>query len=129
MILNEKNYVDKAQSAICALNKEVNQRTGRSFPKITTSKIRNLLAMVSDIYNEVISLRGESLDEELCGRIEYLKVRFYYEAGRDNTVRRFMEKTELLKCLDEIKGSKKRYLLFCRYMEALVAYHRYYGGE
>lgn len=31
--------------------------------------------------------------------------------------------------LKEIKGSKEKYILFNRYMEALVAFHRYYGGK
>ena len=34
-----------------------------------------------------------------------------------------------LDILKEIKQSKKNYLLFSRYMEALIAFHRYYGGR
>lgn len=43
---------------------------------VTTSKIRNLLAMASDIYNEVVILQEDQLSDELNGRIEYLRIRF-----------------------------------------------------
>lgn len=50
MQINEKNYVDKAEAAITRLSKMVN-RQGKVIPMVTTSKIRNLLAMAADIYN------------------------------------------------------------------------------
>ena len=31
--------------------------------------------------------------------------------------------------LKEIRQSKKNYLLFSKYMEALIAFHKYYGGK
>ena len=40
---------------------------------VTTSKIRNLLAMNADIYNQVLTKSSEKLDDEICGRIEYLR--------------------------------------------------------
>ena len=48
MQINEKNYVDKAEAAITRLSKMVN-RQGKVIPMVTTSKIRNLLAMAADI--------------------------------------------------------------------------------
>ena len=47
--INETNYVDKAEKAIRSLrDKAEQQRRGRGEPKIvTTSKIRNLLAMTA----------------------------------------------------------------------------------
>ena len=36
---------------------------------------------------------------------------------------------QILDILKEIKQSKKNYLLFSRYMEALIAFHKYYGGK
>ena len=58
-------------------------------------------------------------------------MRIAYEAGRDkdHSVRNFVEKAELFKIIDEIGENKENLMLFCRYMEALVAYHRYYGGK
>ena len=127
MILNQENYVDKAEKVIKSL--AVPNKMGR-IDMITTSQIRNLLAMTADIYNEVCLSLDETLSEEILGKIQYLRVRFVYEAGRDpRHMKDFVEKAEILKCLDEIGNSKSRYLLFSNYMEALVAYHKYYGGK
>lgn len=95
----------------------------------TTSKIRNLLAMTTEIYNEVQNITGELLSDDIIGRINYLKIRVVYEAGREPSVKNLVETAEILQHIDEIKGNKKQYILFSRYMEALVAYHRYYGGK
>lgn len=88
---------------------------------VTTSKIRNLLAMNADIYNQVLTKSSEKLDDEICGRIEYLRVRFMYECGREPKVKEFVQQAEILEILKEIKQSKKNYLLFSRYMDALIA--------
>lgn len=123
MIITEQNYVEKAQKV---MEKEEN---GRKKVNITTSKIRNLLAMTADIYNEVLNHPGDKLTEEIIGRINYLKIHFVYEAGREPAVKTLVEQAKILEIIDEIQGSKKNYVLFSKYMEALVAYHRYYGGR
>ena len=125
MILNEKDYVDKAEKVM----KSIKERNHGRFP-FTTTKIRGLLAMTMDIYNEVLPLREDELPEDVKGKINYLKVHFLYEAGRyKNDVKPFVEKAQLIACLDEVQGSKERYERFCHYMEALVSYFKYYGGR
>ena len=52
-----------------------------------------------------------------------------YEAGREKSVKNFIEETGILDVIKNAKKDKESYLLFSRYMEALVAFHRYYGGE
>ena len=121
MILENDTYVKKAE--------EVMKTHSQSKKVVTTSQIRNLLALTADIYNEVMISKEEKLNEEIKSRLNYLKVRFVYEAGRKDEVKDFVEKAQILKCLDEIQGSRGRYLLFSRYMEALVAYHKLYGGR
>ena len=96
---------------------------------VTTSKIRNLLAMTTDLYHEALNSKQEELCDELKGRVDYLKVRFVYEAGKEPSVRNFVEDADILSCIQEIGNSKKQYLLFSHYMEALVAYHKFYGGR
>ena len=54
MQVNEQNYVDEAEKVIKSLMGKKDQR-GRDIPIVTTSKLRNLLAMSADIYNEVIN--------------------------------------------------------------------------
>ena len=132
MLINEENYVEKAEKTIKYLKTENKDRKGRNKKMLTTSQIRNLLAISADIYNEIMNEPAESGDKmsaELNGRINYLKVRFIYEAGREEKVKDFVEITDILKIMDSIQGSKRNYLLFSRYMEALVAFHRYYGGK
>ena len=124
MKINALNYVDVAESVILALKNENNGRLA-----LTTSKIRGLLSMTESIYTDVQRNRSETLSEELQSRVQYLRMRVAYEAGRDPVVKKFVIKAELLEQLSNIRADKERLLLFCRYMEALVAYHRYHGGN
>lgn len=127
MITNE-NYVDKAEKAIKELSNQKDDYN-KKIQIVTTSKIRNLLAMTSDIYNEVLNNSEEKLSEDICARIEYLRVRFIYEAGREPSVKALLNVSSLLDELSQIKGSKKRYILFYRYMESLIAFRKYYYGK
>ena len=52
-----------------------------------------------------------------------------YECGREPKVKEFVKKAEIIDILKEINTSKKNYLLFSRYIEALIAFHKYYGGK
>lgn len=125
MRITEQDYVDKAEQAIKRLT-EKKDNYGRPVPIVTTSKIRNLLAMVSDIYNEVMDLKSDRLNDEIVGRISYMRMRFYYEAGREQSVKELFSASEILDILKEIGTSKKNFILFSRYMESLVAFKRYY---
>ncbi|MCI8337294.1 MAG: type III-A CRISPR-associated protein Csm2 [Lachnospiraceae bacterium] len=127
MILKNDTYVAKAEKAIKTLA-EKKHGQGRS-NMVTTTQLRNLLATTADIYNEVCISMDERLSEDIRGRINYLKVRFLYEAGRELQVKKFVDKAQIIKAIDEVKGSRKNYILFNKYMEALVAYHRFYGGK
>ena len=129
MYINENNYADEAEKVIIQLKNKTNPKTGKSVPMVTTSKIRSILAMTSDIYNEVIMQQDDKLSDDLVGRIEYLRIRVVYEAGREQSVKDFMMQAKILDILKEIKGSRKNYILFNRYMESLVAFHKFYGGK
>lgn len=115
------DYVDSAETVMRALTQENN--------RLTTSKIRNLLSLVSDIYN-VEKLRTEKeLLPESVAKVNMMRVRTAYEAGRDNTVKAFVEKAKLLQYLKGIGTSREALINFAHYMEALVAYHRFFGGK
>lgn len=124
MQINEKNYVDKAEEAIIRLSKKTNSQ-GKPIAMVTTSKIRNLLSMAADIYNQVLGRDEAELPAELVSRIDYLRVRFIYEAGREAAVKSLIDEADLLNILKEINGDKNNYILFYHYMEALVAFKRY----
>lgn len=128
MKLTEENYVEIAEQVIKKLHEEKNKK-GQTIEVVTTSKIRNLLSMTANIYNDVVNTKSEYLSNEMIGRINYLKLRFVYEAGREPKVKRLVETAQILQCLDAIKGSRSQYILFSRYMEALVAYRKFYGKD
>lgn len=129
MRINNNNYVEKAEDTIKSLVEESKLKYRGRINIVTTSKIRNLLAMTADIYNQILTYPVEELSDELCGRIEYLRIRFIYECGREAKVKEFVKQAEILEVLKEIRRSKENYLLFSRYMEALIAFHKYYGGK
>lgn len=124
MQINENNYVDKAEETITRLSKKVDRR-GNSIAMVTTSKIRNLLSMAADIYNQVLDCKDNELPTELVSRIDYLRVRFIYECGRDEKTKDLVDEADLLSILKQINGDKNNYILFYHYMEALVAFKRY----
>ena len=121
MKLTNENYVGEAEKVIRNL---LDKNRGRI---LTTSKIRNILSMISDIYNDVRYLPGEELNAEILGRIQYLKLHVVYEAGRERAVKDFIEEADLLSVIESIGKSKEKFLLFCHYMVALGAYRKYLG--
>lgn len=124
-IINEGNYSDVAQNVIKTLSQP--NKYGR-INIISTSQLRNILTMSADIYNQVVPLEKD-LTDEINSRIEYLRVRCFYEAGRDRLVKNFIEKSKIPDILREINGEKKNFILFNHYLEALVAFRKYYGGK
>lgn len=123
--ITEENYVDKAEEVIKELTKDGTD----SRNLVTTSKIRNLLSMTADIYNILLNHSEEELSNDIKGKIEYLRVRFVYEAGREEKVKNLVMTADILDNLKKAMKSRKNYLVFSRYMEALVAFHKYYGGR
>lgn len=96
---------------------------------ITTSKIRNLLSLVSGIYDaERLRTEPELTKESIAG-IGMMRIRTACEAGRDPATKVFVEKAHLLQYLKGIGTNRETLIAFAHYMEALVAYHRYYGGK
>jgi len=122
--LQTDNYVEQAEKVMQDL-----QAAGKGQIKLTTSKIRSILAMVSELYNDAQRLRAENLSEDLVGRVQYLKMRVAYEAGRERDVMDFVKKAAILEEIGRIGRKKEQLLLFCHYMEALVAYHKFLGGR
>ena len=119
--LNDSEYVDKAEAVIKKLDSEKRL--------LTTSKIRNLLSMISSLYDEVRRSTSEKLSAEAMSQIQYIRLHFAYEAGRDPKVKDFVNEADILAHIKDIGDNKGQFMLFCRYMEALVAYHRYFGGK
>lgn len=121
-----EDYTGEAERVI----KELRADGRYDYSKLTTSKLRNILAMVSNIYNDVRTQPSEALSGDIQGRIEYLKVRLAYECGREpRVIKPFVTKAKLLERIAGSRRSRKDFVAFARFMEALVAYHRFHGGR
>ena len=122
MKLTKENYVDQAERVMRGICSDKDKRN-----IVTTSKIRNILSMVSDIYNDARRWQKETLDSDMISRIQYLKMHVAYDAGREKSVRILVEKAGIFQAIDEIGKSRDNLIVFCHYMEALVAYRKYLG--
>ena len=78
MVITKENYVDHAEQVM----RKLCDNGSRQKDLVTTSKIRSILSMVSEIYNNVRLERDPKLNENLKERLQYLKMRMVYEAGR-----------------------------------------------
>ena len=111
-----------------------NPRKTSETPMITTSKIRNMLELTNTLYNKLIKYREEELSDEIMSYIQYVRMKFAYEYGRDlkekqKTVVDFIKKADIMNHLESIGNSREQALIFCKYMESLVAFHKFYGGR
>ena len=126
--LTKTNFAQQAEKVIQSMV-ETNKKTGEKFIRLTTSKIRNLLSMTNVLYNRARQKKSETLDEDILKDIQYLKMRFAYESGREKDVKEFVEKAGIMSHIDTIGKRSENLLLFCNYVESLVAYHKFYGGK
>lgn len=125
--LSSENYVDIAEKVIDNMKKNYEQRE-----ILTTSQIRNILAMIQDIHSEILDPENnisDTLPPRIVERINYLKLRFVYEAGRDDKVKNFIEEASILEHWADIGESKEKFIRFSRYLEALVAYRKFVLGR
>lgn len=105
-------------------------------PKIdvTTSQIRKFLTAVNVVRNKVDlfktkNIGADKLSDELVAEVKFLKVNLLYQAGRERTVKTFMERANLDSFIDAIGADIESFTKFTKYVEALVAYHKFLGGK
>lgn len=126
-----ENYVDEAERIMRALIS--------SGTTVTTSKIRNLLSLVTDIYNDESIRTEDKLKPDSVVKLNLMRVRVAYEYGCDNgesvgkdkvyPMREFITQAHLREYLKGISTDRADLIRFAHYMEALVAFHRYLGGK
>jgi len=107
---------------------------GNDVVRLTTSQIRKFLSGVNVVKNKVdvyLTTAEDKtvLSEELADEIKFLKVNIMYQAGREKNVKTFMKKARLDEIIDDIGTSTAEFSKFCKYIEALVAFHKFYGGK
>ena len=123
MEITNTNYVDRAEEVILKL-----KESGGGRIRLTTSQIRNILTITSTIYDNAKRKKGP-LDEEELMSVQLLRTKFVYESGRDKNVEQFIQIADLINLIKSVGDSREKLILFCKYMEALVAYHRFEGGK
>lgn len=122
-----------------------NQQPDRAFPadyvdfaeklmransrNITTSKLRNFLSLLMDVYNTETLRTEPNLSEESKTKLQMARIRIAYECGRDRNTKEFVEAACLLPWLKAIGDSREQAIRYVHYLEAIVAYHRYFGGR
>lgn len=126
-----EDLAKRAETVIAALKRDPHGRIG-----MKTNQIRKFLAAVNALTNRIRLYRARHpeaavLPEPLAEEVKYLKVKIAYQAGRDRYgyVKDFVERAQLVEAIDAIGCDYDAYLRFARYMEALVAYHRFLGGR
>ena len=125
-----KDIAQEAENVILRL-----KENGDGKLVITKSQIRKFLAAVNALTNKVDVYRAQhaeaaALSPELASAVKYLKVQLAYQAGRElKKVKPFVETARLKERIDGIGTDIHAYEDFAHYMEALVAYHKFYGGQ
>lgn len=96
---------------------------------ISTSKIRRLYSLATEIYNNEKLRTEENLLPESSSAVAMMRVSIAYEAGRDSKVKDFVKETKLLEYLKGLNNKRENFMKFTQYMEALVAFHKFFGGR
>lgn len=135
-MIDEKELINKyvmaAEDRIKSLKRGKDNKFG-----LTTSQLRKFLSMIvslkQKVEQEVRKNHSDTLSADLKMEIYFLKVMISYQAGREqgygHYIQDFIDKTEVIKFIEEIEDDAQKFRIFCKYVEALVAYHKYYGGK
>lgn len=96
--------------------------------KISTSQIRKFLSAVNKINNKINYQNNDDiLSEDIVAEIAYMRIQFAYLVGRNKSLKELHEKLD--DAIANIKNSKSNFINFARYVEAIVAYHKFFGGD
>lgn len=133
------NIVERAENVIN--NLKPNKHGGIA---LKTNQIRKFLTAVNILANKVAIYKAEhpgatELSEDLTAEMQYLQVKLAYQVGREKKdaksqfqigpVEDFVNNAGLISAVKNIGNSIAEFEKFNRYMEALVAYHKFYGGK
>ena len=102
------------------------------YEKISTSKLRNLYAHIQAIKAkfQAQSMPEKNLTGEEIREIKRLRYLVAYIAGKEGKKNKYFENfvgkvDNVIKAIN----TKEDFELFQQFMEALIAYHRFYGGQ
>lgn len=127
--ITKLNFADEAEKAIKRLETQTEDNDLRK--SVTTSQIRNMLSKINELGEQARSKSEEKLTDKEISKLQYIKMRIAYDAGRDRDekVKKFVKEAKILELISDIKDSREKLDIFYSYFESLVAYHRFYGGK
>ena len=130
--MENRDIVQQAEDVIKSLQRK--NKRGEVVIYLKTNQIRKFLTAANMIANKVSIYRSKhpqekKLSSELVDEVRYLQVKLVYQAGRDRSAKEFIDAAGLLPMVKQIGSSIVRFEEFSRYVEALVAYHKFYGGK
>lgn len=132
------DVVRRADAVIKSLSRNPRDKDNKFFLK--TNQIRKFLTAVNILANKVSVYKAENpgtdtLSDDLANEVKYLEVMLVYQVGRDNaqnpkikSVKEFVDKSNIREIIGKIGYNIYGFEEFSRYIEALVAFHKFYGG-
>lgn len=99
--------------------------SGPDNQKVTTSQIRNIFGTVKNLESKGV------VSDEVISKLVLLKPKLAYVAGRNDKVKSLKMLTIILSdAIDLVyKQREKRFENFCKFFEAILAYHKAHGGK
>jgi CRISPR-associated protein Csm2 len=125
----KKIMTEESAEAIQLLIKKADELGKELSGKLTTSQIRNIFGEVRSIEQEV-GLEEETLPLNVQRPLLMLKPKMAYQVGRfsNNGGLKALVDT-LSQAIDLIENDVRRFHTFVDLFEAILAYHRRYGGK
>lgn len=152
----DTNVSESAQDDVAEAKRVIEQLSGSSFKvfreerklvigkkkMLKTSQIRKFYTAVNNITEKLNiycfkhpgSTELPKSQPNIQDEIKFLTVKLAYQIGRnekndeENLVKKFEEEAKLFERINKINNIEE-YRAFARYVEALVAFHKFYGGS
>lgn len=123
------DFTDLAEVSAAKIN-EVANEYGKNFAqKIKTNQIRNIFSHINSIKTKFRN-KGNIYSDEIETSLILLKPKLAYAAGRQEKVSEFQKfMFEIIDTVVNSKERKKAIENFFDLVEAIVAYHKFYGGR
>ncbi len=130
-----KDKVALAEQVMAKLSKQQDKHGNMAM--VTTSQLRRFLTAVNTVTGKIEQYQNQSeagtqakLTADLAAQVKFLKVKLAYQVGRgDDKIKDFEKEADLMAAIGSIGDDAKKYEEFARYVEALVAFHKFYGGK
>lgn len=124
-----EDIAGKAEAAV----KKLYDKGNKSI-KVKTNQIRKFLTAVNSLTNKITVYQAQTgeaktLPNDIAAEVKYLKVKIAYQMAREKDVKDFENEAKLSPMIDGIGTDATKYKEFAKYVEALVAYHKFYGGK